>query len=449
LSALAPSWLPPDLGEPLKKARRLWMNDPHDLCGGIDLATVEASIGTLALSLRGQGYADEHIRAAVIEAIGEMASRALDAKARGTGGGFVAYLATMIKSKTVDADKRARARNADIAEIEAKVATTRVIQGKRVEAFDKAVASGAVHGNGAARGAVGRYVTDAQGRAAFDPAAKLRQISFHAITGADGNSVLADAREYVPEATAQDVDEALVAISDQVKRDAAIKEILQRAVDAIRQKYAYAAHGTPEKLAGGKPASLKHRDKTMTMSSPLLVISEAAIDALRTRYLKCAHGQDGMHSPATYGALLDAAWSDAQEHAKAKGWADYSRKTHAEAVAIVERHFAEAHEKAVAAINADVERKAQVDFFVAWYCPQVDTWTHGTEEQRAAIADRVRNAALRCPRSANVAAAWREWQQWEAKVTIMESPEYRRLPSDGGGDPQAPLDDVLNDPIPF
>jgi hypothetical protein len=354
------------------------MNDPHGLCGGVDMAAVEASIGSLAISLREQGYADDHIRAGVIEAIAEMGLRAHDRvaeKAKAGGSGFVVYLCKVIKSKVKEIDKDARARAAHVEEAAARVATTKAIQGKRGDAFDKKVAAGNAKFNG--QHYHGRYTEpDGSGRQEFEPAAKLSPIAKVSIAGVHGNLVLDQARKVLPNTTPCDVDEALAIVSGafDTAETVSMTDIIAKAVDALRGKAAHKIHGDPEKRCSraGAPACIKPcfaRRRTIHTTSLRIHISELLFSELGRKYPDCARNPDGMSSEYELATLRERAWQAASEAVGDLDWDDYPEFA-AKAEAAAEQVFREAHEKFPerdAAAAAARERKAAAEAFAAKY----------------------------------------------------------------------------------
>jgi hypothetical protein len=358
-TAASSEWVPLELHAPLEAARKRWMNDPLGLSGGVNLEAVVTSIGGLAISLLAQGYAEDHIRAAIVEAISEMDVRALDKaadKARASGGGgFVGYLTKVIKSKVMEIDKGARERQAHIAETEAKAATTNAINAKRMDAFDKAVADGHAAraqrpaGGSGTRAAGGISDTDNDGKTIFGTAAKFAQIAFNSITAAHANQVLRTARKHFPDVTTDDVEEAFVEISDTFTERSrkgtkvSIKEILEGAVDAIGKKYAYAAHGTPEKLAGGAPY--------VGMSNRWIAIAEVKVDAWTKKYSRAV--TDTYHLDS----LLYDCWISASKVASEAGWNGYGPETQAKAEAAFEELIKTNHLRGV----SQEESRAKAD----------------------------------------------------------------------------------------
>ncbi len=105
----------------------------------------------------------------------------------------------------------------------------------------------------------GWYLLGADGRQVFADHAKLLLIGFHSITGAVGNKILRE----VPGATAQDVLDILIAVSgafspeqERSKTDVPIAAIVDKAIDMLKVRVAYAEHGTPEQLCGGSPSMM-------------------------------------------------------------------------------------------------------------------------------------------------------------------------------------------------
>jgi hypothetical protein len=92
-------------------------------------------------------------------------------------------------------------------------------------------------GNGWRPGAGGIYATDVDGQIVFGPAAKFSPIQKISVTHTQANMVLRDAREYLPETTVADVEEALVEVSDKFSGDTSIKSIVERAVDGLLERH--------------------------------------------------------------------------------------------------------------------------------------------------------------------------------------------------------------------
>jgi hypothetical protein len=87
-------------------------------------------------------------------------------------------------------------------------------------------------------GMAGPYVTDAAGVTIFSVAAKFPPIASKLISAQNATQVLHEARRHLPDATVEDVEEALVQISDALRErtgGVSIEEIFAGAVDAVRR----------------------------------------------------------------------------------------------------------------------------------------------------------------------------------------------------------------------